>query len=176
VIRQATSHDSLLIKNLLNSVYNRPNEADFLGAIRDTDTFIPGLSLVAMHKQEVYGYLLMSRVGIRTVNEILPTLTILPFCVSKKYRGKGIGRRLIDTGFKRAKEFGFTSCVTIDCGDYFKRYGFQPARDEFGLELYFDVPDGDFLAIELVDDSLYRKSGFLIFPQCFSKIDPVMIS
>jgi predicted N-acetyltransferase YhbS len=99
----------------------------------------------------------------------------MPFCVSKILRGHGIGRKLCEAAMERAKGEGFTSCISMHCGGYFRRFRFLPARDEFGLELYFDIKDEEFLACELSEGSLYRKSGFLIFPPVFSKIDPVMI-
>ncbi len=176
IIRQSTTDDISSIKHILQDVYSRLNEADFFDAIRNADTFIPELSLIAENNGVVRGYILLSRIGIRTANEILPTLIIQPFCVDERWRGSGVGKMLLNEALKRAESLGFTSCVALYCGDYFKRFGFLPARYEFGLELYFDVDDKDFLALEITEDALYRKSGFLLFPPVFSKIDPVLIS
>ncbi len=175
-IRQSSSKDLPSINTLLDAAYKRTNEKNFLEAIQHSDTFIPELSLVAEEADEVCGFILLSRIGIRTANEILPTLIVQPFCVREEMRGRGVGETLIEEALKRASELNFTSCVALQCGKYFKRYGFLPARYEFGLELYFDVEGDEFLALELTEGALYRKSGFLLFPPVFSKIDPVLIS
>jgi len=175
-IRQTSSKDLSSINTLLDSVYKRTNEKNFLGAIQHSDTFIPELSLVAKEANEVCGYILLSRIGIRTANEILPTLIVQPFCVIEKMQRRGVGGILLEEALKRASELNFTSCVALQCGKYFKRFGFLPARYEFGLELYFDIDDDEFLALELTEGALYRKSGFLLFPPVFSKIDPVLTS
>lgn len=175
-IRQSQSNDLPDIKTLLNSCYGRPNEANFFGAIQQSNTYIPELSLVASENRKIIGYILLTRIGIRTANEIMPTLVVLPFTVKREFRGEGVGKLLVDAAIVKARDLGFTSCTSLSCGKYFRRFGFLPARDEFGLELYFKMNDTDFLALELTENALYRKSGFLIFPGIFSKIDPVYTS
>ncbi len=175
-IRQSTTDDIAAIKSLLLSCYDRTNEADFFEAIRNSDTFISELSLVAEDKGDITGYILLSRIGIRTANEILPALIVQPFCVREASCGRGVGKMLLEEALKRAKVAGFTSCVSLQCGNYFKRFGFLPARNEFGLEVYFTIADEEFLALELTEGALYRKSGFLLLPDAFSRIDPALIS
>ncbi len=175
-IRQSYSKDIPVIKSLLYTSYHRPNEANFFDAIQRSNTYIPELSLVASKNREIIGYILLTRIGIRTANEIIPTLVVLPFAVKREFRGEGVGKLLVDAAIVKARDLGFTSCTSLSCGKYFKRFGFLPARDEFGLELYFEINDTDFLALELTENSLFRKSGFLIFPDSFSKIDPVFTS
>lgn len=175
-ISPTTESDFPHVESLLHRSYNRTNEVEFLRSIRTRDTFIPELSLAATEHGSVAGYILLTQVGIRTANEVLPTLVILPFCVDPSLRGKGIGSMLLANGMRRALQLGYSSCVSIHCGAYFERFGFLPARDEYGLEIYFQVPDGDFRACELVEDSLYRQSGFVIFPETFGMIDLAIVS
>ncbi len=172
-ILQSQATDTAVIKSLLEHCYNRTNEASFFEAIQQSDIFIPELSLISSENREIIGYILLSRIGIRTANEILPTLVILPLAVRKDFRGRGVGKLLIDAAIVEARNLGYTSCITLECGDYFRKFGFLPAQDEYGLELYFRINDADFLAFEMTENALYRNSGFLIFPGIFSNIDPL---
>jgi predicted N-acetyltransferase YhbS len=176
LIRPTLSGDMPGIASLLQRSFNRINEASFIDAIQATDSYIEDLSLVSAINEHIVGYILLTKIGIRTANEIIPTLTILPFCVDHRMQNRGIGAALLNEALARATEIGYTSCVTLHCGAYFLRHGFVPAREEYGLEVYFQTGDNDFLARELADGALYRKSGFLIFPEVFGRIDPVMLS
>jgi predicted N-acetyltransferase YhbS len=167
-IRTFIRDDMPSVTSLLTASYNRPDEVAFLQKIVEDETYIPDLSLVAEDDRKTVGFILLTRIGIRTANEILPTLGVQLFSVDPNMRGRGVGGSLFEAAVDRARNTGFTSVVTTHCGSYFKRFGFLPARDEFGLELYFAVADEDFLALELEEDALYRKSGFLLYPEIFS--------
>jgi predicted N-acetyltransferase YhbS len=169
-IRTFIRDDMPSVTFLLTASYNRPEEASFLRKIVEDETYIPDLSLVAEDDRKTIGFILLTRIGIRTANEILPTLGVHLLCVDPNMRGREVGGSLLAAAVERARDAGFTSVVTTQCGSYFKRFGFLSAREEFGLELYFAVADEDFLALELEEDALYRKSGFLLYPEIFSDL------
>jgi hypothetical protein len=74
---------------------------------------------------------------------------------------------LIVTAIRETRKTAYPGIVVVELGSFYCTHVFKSARDEYGLEVHFPVNDEDFLALELTEDSLYRRSGFLIYPNTF---------
>lgn len=70
---------------------------------RNDTGFIPKLCLVAICNNEIIGYILLSKALIGK-NE---GLALGPLAVKPSYQCKGIGKKLIDYGLIKAKEYRF---------------------------------------------------------------------
>ena len=58
VIRAETEADFPHIKHINNSAFGRDNEARLVEALRQTDAFIPALSIIAQSQDDVIGHIL----------------------------------------------------------------------------------------------------------------------
>jgi len=81
----------------------------------------------------------------------------------------GIGSKLIEYGIKAAKKAGYGSIIVLGHSDYYPRFGFVPAST-FGINPPFEVPDGVFMALELLQSSLKGKQGTVEYPEEYSDI------
>lgn len=75
-------------------------------------------------------------------------LAVLP-----QYQRKGIGKKLIETGHKLAKELGYHYCIVLGSEKYYPKFGYVPAT-QYGIEAAFEVPNEKFMAIKLNDTNV----------------------
>ena len=79
------------------------NEQDLVVALRNSDSFIPELSLVAVKEDKIVGYILFTKIKIGNHEEI----ALAPLAVLPEYQKQGIGSMLIEQGHKIAKQLGY---------------------------------------------------------------------
>lgn len=106
-IRQETKKDYEEVYNVVKTAFETAehsdgNEQDLVVALRNTNNFIPQLSLVAIQDSKIVGYILFTKVKIGEYEE----LALAPLGILPKYQKQGIGKKLIEKGHQIAKEFG----------------------------------------------------------------------
>ncbi len=124
------------------------NEHDLVNALRDSDAFIPELSLIAEIDGKIVGHILFTKVQIGT----RPALALAPLSVLPKYQRQGIGTALIKEGHKQAAALGYGYSVVLGSETYYPRMGYVMART-YGILPPFDVPNKNFMACKLRDDA-----------------------
>lgn len=147
----------LAFRDMEDSDHSEPFLVDQL---RQTDAFIPELSLVAEVDEEIIGHILMTKVEIISENKSVTSLGLAPVSVLPEYQNRGIGSALIREAHKRATELGYGSVVLLGHKDYYPRFGYKQAID-FGIEFPFDVPHEYCMAIELCPESLKDVQGMI---------------
>jgi len=174
IIRQASDNDIGEIKSVVKAAFDRPgkdqyfNEWDFVDKVRNDSGFIPDLCLVAIIDSEIVGYILLSKALIGENEGLaLGTLAVRPDC-----QRKGIGKRLIEDGIEKAKEYEF-DWIALTGGDYYRQLGFETALD-YGIKLGDNHPENPYLKIKLFNnnrnitgnmrlcDSFYDENGNLL--------------
>lgn len=65
---------------------------------------------------------------------------------------KGVGRALVLEGHRIAKDLGFHYSVVLGSETYYPKMGYVPANN-YGIKAPFDVPDENFMAIKLQENS-----------------------
>ncbi|MCF6463194.1 GNAT family N-acetyltransferase [Clostridium sp. Cult1] len=173
-IRQAENNDIEEIKTVVKKAFYRSgkneffNEWEFVDKVRIDPGFIPQLCLIATNNKEIIGYILLSKALIGK-NEGL-SLGLL--AVKPSYQRQGIGRKLIDLGLKKAKEYSF-QWVALTGGDYYFQFGFESAL-KYGIVLSDNHPENPYLKIKFLGsnreisgkmkfcDSFYDKNGELL--------------
>lgn len=173
-IRLAENNDIEEIKDIIKEAFDRPskneyfNEWEFVDKVRNDSGFIPELCLVATINKEIIGYILFSRASIGNNDG----LSLGPLAVKPSCQRKGIGKRLIDYGLKKAKENGF-EWVALTGGDYYTQFGFESAL-KYGIVLSDNHPENPYLKIKFLDtnreifgkmrfcDSFYDENGELL--------------
>jgi len=106
--------------------------------LRDIDSFVPELNLVAEVDGKIVGHIIYTKSRIEAEDgETYETLTFGPLTVMPKYQSRGIGRALLRHSFEEAKRLGHRAVLIFGHPDYYTRVGFKYAAD-FGLT----TPDG----------------------------------
>ena len=122
------------------------NEQDLVVLLRDSNNFIPELSLVAIKVNRVVGYILFTKIKIGEYEE----LALAPLGILPEYQKQGIGKKLIEEGHKIAKELGYHYSVVLGSEHYYPKMGYVPAN-QYGIKAPFEVPNENFMAIKLND-------------------------
>lgn len=130
--------------------------------LRETDAFVPDLSMVAVVDDMVVGYILLTKIKIGEAE----SLALAPVAVLPEFHNQGIGSKLIEAAHKKAIELGFTSIVLLGNKDYYPRFGYVTA-DSFGITLPFDVPSEYVMVKELIPNSLAGVSGVVEYHPTF---------
>jgi len=104
--------------------------------LRDVEAFVPELNLVAELDGKLVGHIIYTKSWIEsedgTKHEML---TFGPLSVLPDYQSRGIGRKLMQHSFEKAKEMGFKAVFIYGHPDYYPRVGFKRAA-ELGLTDY----------------------------------------
>ena len=125
------------------------NEQDLVVDLRNSDSFIPELSLVAVKEDKIVGYILFTKIEIENHEEIaLGPLAVLP-----EYQKQGIGSMLIEQGHKIAKQLGYHYSIVLGSENYYPKFGYIPAT-QYGIQAPFDVANENFMAMKLNDTDI----------------------
>ena len=136
--------------------------------LRKSNAFIPELSLVAQIDEKIVGHILTTKLKIRNNTNEFDSLALAPVSVLPEYQGKGIGGKLIIETHKTAKELGYKSIILLGHEKYYPKFGYEQA-DKFGIELPFEVPKENCMAIELVENGLNGVNGIVEYPKEFNE-------
>lgn len=163
------STEEMVKEAFLNEEYSNKTEHFLVKRLRNSDAFIPELSLVALTQaKEVVGHILLSKIKIKDGEKAADSLALAPLSVRPDYQGKGIGSQLIRIAFTKAKEAGYHSVVVLGHKDYYPKFGFKPAS-LWNIHAPFDVPDEVFMALELKENALENAAGVVHYSKAFSE-------
>ena len=107
VIRQEEAKDYPAVYAVIKSAFASAahadgNEQDLVSALRQSDAFLPEMSLVAEIDGKIVGHILFTKVDIGgSVQLALAPLSVLP-----EYQRRGFGSALMGEGHRRARELG----------------------------------------------------------------------
>lgn len=163
ILLQETKNDhkevfSVIENAFKNAEYTDNTEQYLVERLRNSDAFIPELSIVAEIDGKIVGHILLTRLKIRNQTNEFDSLALAPVSVLSEFQGKGIGGKLILESHKKAKELGFKSIVLLGHENYYPRFGYEQA-DKYGIELPFEIPKENCMVIELVENS--KKQDYL---------------
>ena len=141
------------------------NEQELVVALRKSDAFLPELSLVAQIDEKIVGHILFTKIQIGNDTE----LALAPLAVLPEYQKKGVGRALVLEGHRIAKDLGFHYSVVLGSETYYPKMGYVPANN-YGIKAPFDVPDENFMAIKLQENSPAIE-GTVIYAKEFGELE-----
>jgi len=174
IIRQEQKSDYEITERVVKIAFASAEQSDqdehnLVSRIRQSDVFIPELSLVAVDKDknEILGHILLSKVLIGNGdNQKVKSLALAPVSVLPDYQNKGIGKFLIEKSLKEAKELGFQSVIVLGHPEYYPKFGFRKSS-LWQIKAPFEVPEEALMAIELQKGSLDNVSGVIEYPSVF---------
>ena len=158
-IRQENKNDYEEIYNVVKTAFETAehsdgNEQDLVVALRNSDSFIPELSLVAIKDNKIVGHILFTKIKIGNHEE----LALAPLAVLPEYQKQGIGSKLIQQGHKIAKELGYHYSIVLGSETYYPKFGYVPAI-QYGIKAPFEVSNENFMAIKLNDTDAEIKGS-----------------
>lgn len=167
-IRQERDEDIPVISEIHRVAFGGETEPNLVEAIRESDGFIPELSIVAKVDGDVVGHILFSPITIETKADSVPVLSLAPMGVLPDHQNQGIGSELVKTGLAECQKLGHYIVIVIGYPKYYTRFGFVPASKK-GLKVSFDVPDEAFMVFEGITGALEGVSGTVIYPPFFNE-------
>lgn len=166
LIRTEAPADILAVDRLLKEAFDTDAEANLVMRLRENGRRT--LSLVACNDEgEVVGYVLFSPVTLE--GEDLNWQGLAPLAVRDDYRNKGIAADLVKEGFSSLLEFGYPACVVLGDPAYYSRFGFE-ASEKHDMRCQWDVPQGAFQVLGLVDGELTNRKGLIEYSVEFSEL------
>jgi putative acetyltransferase len=168
-IRAERNEDHHAIRQINDEAFKGNNESRLVDAIRNSEQFVPELSLVAEEEGLMVGHILFSMVSIKSQDKEVQTLALAPMAVAPDYQNKGVGSMLVEEGLKRAREQGFEHAVVLGHPEFYPKFGFVPAVTK-GIESPFPVPDEVFMAFEIIEGSLAGIYGKVVYPPSFDTV------
>lgn len=142
------------IEQLLDAAFGEARWTKTCQLLRDGQAPLPGLSLVALSGGALIGVVRVWRVQAGRKR----TLLLGPLAVTREWRERGVGGKLIKESLRRAKAAGEDSVLLVGDAPYYGRFGFKSelTRD---LELPGPVDPAWFLGCELKSGALARIAG-----------------
>lgn len=165
IIRKEEKKDYKDIFEVNKLAFGQEEESSLVEKIRNSQNFIPDLSLIAEVDYKIIGHILFSKIKI-SGRSIFESLALATMAVIPKFQGRGIGTKLMKEGIKKAKELGFNSIIVLGHKKYYTRFGFMKASN-WKIKCPFEVPDEAFMAIELKKNALEGKAGIVLYPDEF---------
>ncbi len=140
IVREEREADFDAIRQVVMEAFASAEHSDgdeyaLVERLRQTDDYIPALSLVAEWGGEVVGHIMFSRISIGNTEAI----ALAPLAVLPSFQDRGIGKELIMAAHQRAQELGYCCSVVLGSPGYYSRYGYVPASI-YGITSPFDVP------------------------------------
>lgn len=168
-IRPEAPADYGPVRKLNKKAFKGNSESKLVDALRESDSFIPALSLVAEKDGAVVGHILFSPVIIKDQAAETPALTLAPMAVLPEFQRQGIGSALVKRGLAEAGRAGHKIVIVVGHPEYYPRFGFVKAGEK-GLKLPFEAPDEVFMALELAPGALEGVKGEIVYPRAFHEV------
>lgn len=148
-IRQENKNDYEEVYKVIKTAFETSehsdgNEQDLVVSLRESDSFIPELSLVAVQDNKIIGYILFTKIKIREYEE----LALAPLGILPEYQRQGVGKKLIEEGHKIAKKLGYHYSIVLGSETYYPKFGYIPAS-QYGIVAPFEVSNENFMAKKL---------------------------
>ncbi len=169
-IRREQPGDEAAIAEVVEAAFGQPSEARLVEALRESDCFIPELSLVAQLDDRVVGHVMITTAWLRRGGERRPVANLAPLAVEPDHQRGGIGSALMRAVIPAAEERGAALVILQGHPAYYPRFGFEHSVP-LGIE--FDLPDwapseaGQALKLSRYDPTMRGK---VVYPPAFDEL------
>jgi predicted N-acetyltransferase YhbS len=160
--RAETPDDVGAVRGVNLAAFPTDTEADLVEALRESDAWIEGVSIVAEDGGgNVVGHALLTRCNVGGE----PALALAPCAVLPRVQRRGAGSAAICAALEAARQRGESLVVVVGHPDYYSRFGFVPAC-RFGIRADLEVPDDALMALALNADAEIPR-GTIVYPAPF---------
>jgi putative acetyltransferase len=166
VIRAERESDIASVHSVNEAAFPTSAEADLVDALRRSVD--PVISLVAELKGRVVGHILFTPVSLERAPD-LKIMGLAPMAVAPGHQHVGIGSALVRAGLEECKLLSVSAVVVLGHPDFYLRFSFVPST-AFGIKSAYDVPEDNFMALELEPGSLRGASGTVRYNEAFNAL------
>ena len=160
--RPETADDIGAIREVNLAAFPTAEEADLVEALRSSDAWIEGLSIVTEDGEgSVVAHALLTRCHV----DGAAALALAPCAVLPGVQRTGAGSAAIRAGLEAARAMGENLVLVLGHAAYYPRFGFT-AASEFGIRAGFAVPDDAVMALALDPDAEIPR-GTIAYPAPF---------
>ena len=160
--RPEAASDAAAIREVNLAAFPTPEEADLVDALRASDAWIDGLSIVADDSEgTVVAHALLTRCHVGGA----AALALAPCAVLPRVQRTGAGSAAIRAALDAARALGENLVIVLGHPAYYPRFGFTPAS-AFGIHAGFEVPDEALMALAL-DPGSETPRGTIAYPAPF---------
>jgi putative acetyltransferase len=164
-VRPESAEDIRAIDVVHISAFGGEAEAQLVSALRESATYNRELSLVAELGGRIVGHVLLTRVPLRKDGTEKNVLALGPMSVVPSQSHRGIGSELINASISLATDKGYGAIVVLGHPEYYKRFGFVPARD-LQVSCNLPAPEDALTVMEVVAGNL-AGGGHVEYPEPF---------
>lgn len=132
------------IDEVVYTAFGREDEADLVWDLREQGAI--SLSQVAEYEGAIIGHLALSPVLIN--GEDIGWLGLAPVSVWPDCQRQGVATAMIQAALDSANELDWAGVVLLGDPNFYRRFGFKPAR-ELGLTCSYPNADDVFMALAL---------------------------
>ncbi len=137
------------------------NEHQLVVALRESESFISELSLVAELDGIIVGHIMFTKAK---VGESI-VLALAPLSVLPAHQRQGVGSALVKEGHRIAIELGYEYVVVLGSDTYYPKLGYVVA-EQYGIRPPFEVPKEYFMAYQL-QDNVSKVVGIMQYDAAF---------
>ncbi|HEX6473568.1 MAG TPA: N-acetyltransferase [Candidatus Limnocylindria bacterium] len=150
LIRPERTGEEATLRQINDAAFGGPREGGIVDAIRGSDRWIDGGSLVAEGDDgRPVGHLLLSEGDLVAADGARRRIWMIgPVAVLPALQRQGIGSSLMNAAIRFATERGQPVLCLLGHADYYPRFGFEPARG-IGIEPPEAWADENWLALRL---------------------------
>ncbi len=161
IVRPEQPGDEAAIGAVYVAAFPSSDELELYQRLRESDVFVPELSLVVQQEEMIVAHALLSGV----VAGQSDALILGPMAILPDHQRGGLGTAMVRMGLERARALKYECVVAIGPGDFLAGCGFRPARGR-GLTIEMNVPDENFCVAELAPMGV--TPGPVLFPEEWS--------
>lgn len=170
IVRPEQPDEEDAIRALLNAVFGDTAEAELVGRLRGSPSWVPELSIVVQQEDQLVAYALLSRVTAGDVTA--DALALGPVAVLPDHQGGRLGSALVRMALNRARSLNFDCVVAIGPPRFLAACGFLPAGGR-GLTTEMDLPEDVFQVAELRPGGV--QPGPTLWPAEWSQDPPATL-
>jgi len=124
-IRREVPDDRDAIPRVVAAAFGSETEAQLVEAIRDSSSFLPELSLVALLEHRIIGHVMVSVATLRDGENLYRIANLSPLSVAPNFQRRGVGSALVRSVIFRANELGEPLVVLEGNPAFYGRLGFE---------------------------------------------------
>ncbi|HYZ93080.1 MAG TPA: N-acetyltransferase [Actinomycetota bacterium] len=147
-IRAEQAADFDAIHEVVAAAFGRPNEAELVRLLRETDSYVPQLALVAEDDDRIVGHIMLTYAELHGTGADR-VLSLAPLAVRPESQRGGVGIALTKAALDAADARDEPLVIVLGHAEYYPRFGFESARN-YGIDPPDDaVPDEVFMVVRL---------------------------
>ena len=162
-LRQATPSDQNPISETIISAYKTVTysnhcEQIMVERLRNSNAFIPELSIVAEEDNKILGHILLTRIQIHKGDQSFDSLILAPLSIRAEYQNKGIGKRLVLESHRVAKDLGFEFVAVLGHAEYYSKFGYV-MTSKYDIEIPIKISEANSMITSLTAGNFSEIAG-----------------